>query len=75
MIQSPQFQQSLASLTGALHEGGLPSISEALGVRVPGGGYNLAGGEAVKAFLDGIKENAKTDLEKHSKGDDSMNVD
>jgi len=62
VLRSPQFHQSLASLTGALREGGLPSIAEALGVKVrnggfveAGGGVPMGGGAAVEAFLEGVK--------------------
>lgn len=62
VLQSPQFTQSLSSLTIALRDGGLPSISEALQVPVRNGGFMrrggvpLGGGDAVEAFLDGIKD-------------------
>ncbi|KAK5074396.1 hypothetical protein LTR64_006460 [Lithohypha guttulata] len=62
VLRSPQFSQSLASLTIALRDGGLPSISEALNVPVQNGGYMrrggvpLGGGEAVEAFLNGVKD-------------------
>ena len=45
----------------ALRDGGLPSISEALKVKVqnggflPTGGAPVGGGDAVEAFLNGIK--------------------
>ena len=61
VLQSPQFSQSLASLTVALRDGGLPSISEALGIRLRDGGYigttsngiAKGGGAAVRAFVEG----------------------
>jgi len=62
VLRSPQFSQSLSSLTIALRDGGLPSISEALDIPVRNGGYMrrggvpLGGGEAVEVFLDGVKE-------------------
>lgn len=63
VLRSPQFVQSLASLTGAIREGGLPSVCEALGIKVANGGYTqqggripLTGGAAVEAFLNGIKD-------------------
>ena len=62
VLRSPQFSQSLSSLTGALRDGGLPTISEALKIPVKDGGYvkrggvPLGGGDAVEAFLDGVKE-------------------
>ncbi|KAJ0121136.1 hypothetical protein J7T55_008298 [Diaporthe amygdali] len=65
VLRSPQFHQSLTSLTMALRDGGLPSISEALGVRVQNGGYMrggsmpLGGGEAVEAFVEGVKKSVQ----------------
>lgn len=65
VLRSPQFHQSLASLTMALRDGGLPSISEALGVRIEGGGFvrggsmPLGGGEAVEAFVEGVKKSVQ----------------
>src|SRR5579871_2390191 len=62
VIRSPQFHQSLAVLTGALREGGLPTVSEALkvkvanGGRIPGGTMPMGGGDAVEAFLEGVKK-------------------
>lgn len=62
VLRSPQFSQSLSSLTVALRDGGLPSISEALNIPVRNGGFMrrggvpLGGGDAVEAFLDGVKE-------------------
>jgi 26S proteasome regulatory subunit N13 len=77
VLRSPQFSQSLSSLTVALRDGGLPSISEALNIPVKNGGYMrrggmpLGGGDAVEAFLDGVKDGA----EKESKGGDRMETD
>lgn len=65
VLRSPQFHQSLASLTMALRDGGLPSIAEALGVRIEGGGFvrggsvPLGGGEAVEAFVEGVKKSVQ----------------
>ncbi|RMZ82563.1 hypothetical protein DV738_g1470, partial [Chaetothyriales sp. CBS 135597] len=62
VLRSPQFVQSLASLTIALRDGGLPTVSGALGIPVKNNGYMrrggvpLGGGEAVEAFVDGVKE-------------------
>ncbi|KAL2165265.1 hypothetical protein VTH06DRAFT_562 [Thermothelomyces fergusii] len=62
VLRSPQFSQSLASLTMALRDGGLPSIAEALGIAVENGGLvrggtvPLGGGEAVEAFVEGVKK-------------------
>lgn len=65
VLRSPQFTQSLGSLTVALRDGGLPSISEALKVPVENGGFMrrggvpLGGGDAVEAFLEGIRRQVK----------------
>jgi len=46
----------------ALRDGGLPMIGEALGLRVRNGGLvrggqmPMGGGEAVEAFVEGVKE-------------------
>lgn len=65
VLRSPQFHQSLASLTMAIRDGGLPSVSEALGVKVENGGcvrggsVPLGGGEAVEAFVEGVKKSVQ----------------
>lgn len=75
VLRSPQFMQSLASLTVALRDGGLPSISEALSISVANGGYMrrggvpVGGGEAVEAFLDGVRQHVK------NKDDSQMETD
>lgn len=62
VLRSPQFHQSLGSLTMAIRDGGLPSIAEALGVElqngglVLGGSVPLGGGDAVEAFVEGVKK-------------------
>lgn len=62
VLRSPQFHQSLGSLTMAIRDGGLPSIADALGVKVQNGGLvrggsvPLGGGEAVEAFVEGVKK-------------------
>ena len=61
VLRSPQFHQSLGSLTVALREGGLPSIADALGIKVANGGLvrggsvPLGGGDAVEAFVEGVR--------------------
>ena len=46
----------------AIRDGGLPSIAEALGVKlehgglVRGGSVPLGGGDAVEAFIEGVKK-------------------
>ncbi|KAL4886543.1 proteasome complex subunit Rpn13 ubiquitin receptor-domain-containing protein [Aspergillus karnatakaensis] len=65
VLRSPQFSQSLASLTIAIRDGGLPSISEALKVPVENGGFMrrggvpLGGGDAMKAFIQGVRDHVK----------------
>lgn len=63
VLRSPQFTQSLVSLTGALRDGGLPMVSQSMGIDVTNGGYSgtmpLEGGDALEAFLDGAKDAAK----------------
>ena len=67
VLRSPQFSQSLSSLTIALRDGGLPTISEALSIPVQNGGYMkrggvpLGGGDAVEAFLEGVKNSIEQD--------------
>lgn len=56
----------------ALRDGGLPSVSDALGIKVENGGFMrrggmpLGGGEAVDAFLKGIRRT----VEEEGKGDE-----
>jgi len=65
VLRSPQFHQSLGSLTMAIRDGGLPSIADALGVKVhngglvKGGSVPLGGGEAVEAFVEGVKKSVE----------------
>lgn len=77
VLRSPQFSQSLASLTFALRDGGLPSIGEALNIPLHNGGYMrrggvpLGGGEAVEAFLTGVKNS----VEQEDEDDEDMKTD
>lgn len=66
VLRSPQFFQSLSSLTIALRDGGLPIISDALRIPVQNGGFvsrngglPIGGADAVNAFLDGVKAAVK----------------
>jgi 26S proteasome regulatory subunit N13 len=65
VLRSPQFHQALGSLTIALRDGGLPTVAEALGIKVENGGYvrggsmPLGGGEAVEAFVQGVKKTVR----------------
>jgi 26S proteasome regulatory subunit N13 len=78
VVRSPQFSQSLSSLTIALRDGGLPSISEALKISVQNGGFMrrggvpLGGGDAVETFLNGVRDHVKKD---HPTGQDQMDRD
>lgn len=62
VLRSPQFHQSLASLSLAIKDGGLPNVADALGVKVANGGYMRGGGMplggdgAIKSFVDGVKK-------------------
>ncbi|KAF2645397.1 hypothetical protein P280DRAFT_369353, partial [Massarina eburnea CBS 473.64] len=62
VVTSPQMKQSLGSLTVALRDGGLPNVSQALKIDVQnggfvrGGGMPLGGGDAVKAFVEGVRK-------------------
>ncbi|EEH46789.1 uncharacterized protein PADG_02887 [Paracoccidioides brasiliensis Pb18] len=77
VLRSPQFMQSLGSLTVALRDGGLPSISDALNIKVENGGFlrhggvPLGGGDAVRAFLDGVRRH----VEEMENGEDKMETD
>ena len=78
VLLSPQFSQSLASLTVAIREGGLPTLADALGVKVRNGGYMgrgsgmpLGGEEAVEAFVEGFRKTVKaTEEGKKERGGD-----
>jgi hypothetical protein len=77
VLRSPQFSQSLGSLTMALRDGGLPSIADALGIEVEnggfmrGGGVALGGGDAIEAFINGVKRG----VEKEDKDPGRMDTD
>jgi 26S proteasome regulatory subunit N13 len=60
VLRSPQFHQSLGSLTMAIRDGGLRSIAEALKIQLFRDGLNadgspITGGKAVEAFMTGVK--------------------
>ena len=69
-LRSPQFHQSLGSLTVALRDGGLPMIGEALQLKVPNGGLirggsmPLGGGDAVRAFVEGVRKTVEEEEKK-----------
>lgn len=73
VLRSPQLQQSLGSLTSALREGGLPMIGEALRLKVEnqglirGGAMPLGGGQAVEAFVEGVKRTVEDELKEKKK--------
>jgi len=56
VLHSPQFSQGLGSLTMALQQGGLPSVAEALKIKVDNKAIYAQGGEAVRQFVEGIKK-------------------
>lgn len=62
VLRSPQFHQSLGTLTMALRDGGLPAVASALGIQVENNGFirggtvPLGGSDAVKAFVEGVKK-------------------
>jgi 26S proteasome regulatory subunit N13 len=70
VLRSPQFHQSLGSLTMALRDGGLPTIADALGIKVKNGGtvqggnVPLGGGDAVEAFVDGVRRAVEEEKKK-----------
>ena len=78
VLRSPQFSQSLSSLTIALRDGGLPSISEALNISVHNGGFMrrggmpLGGGDAVEAFINGVKDHVEKNS---SRSEGQMDID
>ncbi|KAL8826008.1 MAG: hypothetical protein Q9191_004061 [Dirinaria sp. TL-2023a] len=80
-LRSPQFSQSLGSLTVALRDGGLPSISDALGVSVENGGFMkmggapIGGGDAVEAFLEGIRNAVEKGSKKEEGQEDEGRMD
>ena len=78
VLRSPQFSQSLGSLTAAIRDGGLPSISDALKIPVENGGFlrrggvPIGGGDAVEAFLKGVRMAVGEESQmSHGAGDDS----
>jgi hypothetical protein len=54
VLRSPQFSQSMGSLTMALREGGLVSVAEALRLKVGDKAVYAQGGDAVKQFVEAI---------------------
>ena len=75
VLRSPQMAQSMMSLTVALRDGGLPTVSEALKLKVENGGYirggsmPLGGAQALEAFVEGLKKTA-TEEQKDEGGND-----
>lgn len=76
VLRSPQLHQSLGSLTQAIRDGGLPLVSQSLGLKVANGGnvrggnVPMGGGEAVEAFVEGVKKT----VEEEEKGGDNMDT-
>jgi hypothetical protein len=74
VLHGPQFAQALAALTTALRDGGLPTVSGALGVKVENGGYArggvpLGGGDAVEAFVRGVERTVEEEDGKKEEGE------
>jgi 26S proteasome regulatory subunit N13 len=73
VFRSPQLYQSLGSLTMALRDGGLPMVADALKIKVENGGLIRGGhvplgeGQAVEAFLEGVKKTVKEEDEQEGK--------
>lgn len=81
VLRSPQFVQSLGSLTTALRDGGLPTISDALKIPVEnsglirGGSMPLGGGDAVEAFVKGVKTSVERAKKTEDNGEERMDTD
>ena len=81
VLRSPQFTQSLGSLTTALREGGLPTISDALRIPVQNGGLirggsmPLGGRDAVEAFVEGVKTSVEKEMETQGTDEGRMETD
>jgi len=81
VLRSPQFSQSLGSLTAAIRDGGLPSISGALKVPVENGGFPrrggvpVGGGDAVESFLKGVKAAVEEEGQQNGGGTDDSHMD
>ncbi|KAF1919726.1 proteasome complex subunit Rpn13 ubiquitin receptor-domain-containing protein [Ampelomyces quisqualis] len=77
ILRAPQLRAALGSLTEALKTGALPTVAQGLKIDVENGGYMrggampLGGGEAVRAFLEGVK---KTVEKENKDGDDEMDT-
>ncbi|KAF3035203.1 hypothetical protein E8E12_002370 [Didymella heteroderae] len=73
IVRAPQLRAALGSLTEALRSGALPTVAQALNIDVEHGGYMrggampLGGGDAVRAFLEGVKRTVENEDE-----DDNM---
>lgn len=77
ILRAPQLRAALGSLTEALRTGALPTVSQALKIDVENGGFMrggampLGGGDAVRAFLEGVKKS----VEKEDKSGEEMETD
>ncbi|KAF3045736.1 hypothetical protein E8E11_007884 [Didymella keratinophila] len=69
ILRAPQLKAALGSLTEALKTGALPTVAQALNIDVEhdgymrGGAMPLGGGDAVKAFLEGVKRTVEDEDE------------
>jgi 26S proteasome regulatory subunit N13 len=78
ILRAPQLRAALGSLTEALKTGALPTVAQGLKIDVEHGGYMrggampLGGGDAVKAFLEGVKKTVEK--EDNEEEDDDMDT-
>lgn len=81
ILRAPQLRAALGSLTEALKTGALPTVAQGLKIDVEHGGFMrggampLGGGEAVKAFLEGVKRTVEKEDEEDDDDDDDDGMD
>jgi hypothetical protein len=81
ILRAPQLRAALGSLTEALKTGALPTVAQGLKINVEHGGFMrggampLGGGEAVKAFLEGVKRTVEKEDEEDDDDDDADGMD
>lgn len=67
ILRAPQLRGALISLTEALKTGALPTVAQGLKIDVENGGYlrggamPMGGGDAVKAFVEGVKKTVENE--------------
>jgi 26S proteasome regulatory subunit N13 len=76
ILRAPQLRGALVSLTEALKTGALPTVAQGLKIDVEHGGYMrggampLGGGDAVKAFVEGVKRTVENEDEDDDEDDE-----